>query len=466
MGAIGFVCSNCGAIAPRWGGKCNSCGEWNTIVEEEVQALRRGRKKRPTGDELKTITPNEAIRAKRETRYRSALREFDSALSGGLVPGSVLLIGGESGIGKSTLLLQVLASLKVESLYISGEESLTQVARRAERLGLDMKRPSLAAATDAGVIAASLDKNPKSVVVIDSIQTMYLAEIDSAPGSVLQLRASAAEFIRIARKRNICIIIIGHVTKDGQIAGPKVLEHIVDTVLYFEGDTKGQYRIIRAVKNRYGASGELGIFEMGDRGLREVAEPSAAFLPHRREGVEGSVTFCAMEGQRPLLLEIQALVAPSTNVIAPRRAVTGWSSQRLAMILAVLDIRCGVNLAAMEVYLNVTGGLKLTEPAADLAAAAAILSSVGKSAAAAKDNAQTVIFGEVGLSGELRGVPHADRRINEAFKRGFKRAFIPLAADDSQTSRYLSRGLAITAFKHINELAATSPAENGGIANG
>lgn len=446
-----FVCANCGAVAPRWSGKCQACGEWNTIAEEaEESAVILGSKRRRSKTakrSLEITTPNEALLTDEAVRYESGLTEFDSTLSGGLVPGSVLLIGGEPGIGKSTLLLQVLAGLEVESLYISGEESLTQVARRAQRLGLDMNKPALAAETETATIIDGLAKNPKPVVVIDSIQTMYLAEIDSAPGSVLQLRASTAEFARIARKHNICVIIIGHVTKDGQIAGPKVLEHIVDTVLYFEGDGKGHHRIIRAVKNRYGASGELGIFEMGERGLQQVAEPSAVFLPERRGEVEGSVTFCAIEGQRPLLLEIQALAAPSSGVMTPRRAVVGWNPQRLAMILAVLDIRCGVNLSAMEVYLNVTGGLRLEEPAVDLAAAAAILSSVGKLPSCT----ETVVFGEVGLSGELRSVPHGERRLAEAAKRGFKRAFIPLGGE-TQMARCRNQGLAITAFKHIKEL--------------
>ncbi len=404
--------------------------------------------------ELAVIRPEQAVSAVRSARLKSGSAEFDSALSGGLAPGSVVLVGGEPGIGKSTLLLQVLAGLKEESLYISGEESLIQLAERAERLGLNMRRPLLAAETEVGAITARLNKAPAAVTVIDSIQTMYLAEVESAPGSVLQLRAATAELARVAREHNVCVIIIGHVTKDGQIAGPKVLEHIVDTVLYFEGDFKGQYRIIRAVKNRYGASGELGIFEMTGKGLRGVAEPSAAFLPHHAGRVEGSVAFCAMEGQRPLLLEIQALVAPSTNVVAPRRAVTGWSVQRLAMVLAVLDIRCGVNLSASEVYLNVTGGLKLSEPAVDLAAAAAILSSVGKSATA-EDGSATVIFGELGLSGELRQVPHAGRRLFEASKRGFKRAIIPAgsSAEESRGQNGRKLGLVIKEIGHIKELA-------------
>ena len=397
---------------------------------------------------METVSAEQALAKTVSERLKTNLSEFNNVLGGGLVAGSVLLVGGEPGIGKSTLLLQAVAGINQPSLYISGEEFLTQIAERGKRLELDLSHLKLAAETELGAIAAVLGKGDWKVVVVDSIQTMYVDEVDSAPSSVLQLRAATAELVRLARKHQICVIIIGHVTKEGQLAGPKVLEHIVDTVLYFEGEAKEQYRIIRTIKNRYGASGELGVFEMTHKGLRQIKDPTAVFLPEQRQATAGSVTFCGMEGQRPLLLEVQALVAPAPSMLPPRRSSNGWSKQRLAMVLAVLEIKCGVKLSAKEVYLNITGGLQLKEPAVDLAAACAILSAFGNT----EVDTQTVIMGEVGLSGELRPVTHTDKRLYEAAKRGFKRAIIPYVGE-KRLAELKNQGLAISAFKHIKEIA-------------
>ena len=364
-------------------------------------------------------------------RIVSGIGEFDRVCGGGLVPGSALLLGGDPGIGKSTLLIQVLAALGVHKgtgkaedsdiIYVSGEESIEQVRLRARRMGLSAAPVSLATATSARDIASSLSqKKHVRVVVIDSIQTLFLEELDSAPGTVAQVRASAQHLISLAKSNGFALILVGHVTKEGLIAGPKVLEHMVDAVLTFEGERGHQFRILRATKNRFGPTDEIGVFEMTGSGLAEVANPSVLFLGDREEDIPGAAVFAGLEGSRPLLVEIQALVSPSP-LATPRRAVVGWDSGRLAMILAVLEARCGISFAGNEVYLNVAGGLRISEPAADLAVAAALISAVDLSPVPR----DCVVFGEIGLSGEIRSVAGAQARIKEAAKLGFKRALCP-----------------------------------------
>ena len=439
-----YVCQQCGASSRKWSGRCDSCGEWNSIVEEATaevvpRGLGRGKGRRiELADMRGAVDENE--------RTPCGIAEFDRVCGGGLVPGSVLLVAGDPGIGKSTLLLQVLAALARGghgSIYISGEEAVAQLRMRARRLGLADAPVQLAAATDVRGIVATLDNaKAPAVVVIDSIQTMFVDALDSAPGTVAQVRASAQELIRLAKRRGIAVMLVGHVTKDGQIAGPRVLEHMVDTVLYFEGERSHQFRILRAVKNRFGPADEIGVFEMTDAGLSEVANPSALFLSGRSGGTSGAAVFAGLEGTRPVLTEIQALVAPSP-LGTPRRAVVGWDSGRLAMVLAVLEARCGVSLAGRDVYLNVAGGLRIFEPAADLAVAAALISSV----ADVPLPEETVVFGEIGLSGDVRTVSQADLRLKEAAKLGFRRAIVPAGL------KHRTRPLDITEIAQLDDLA-------------
>ncbi len=418
--AHAYVCQSCGTSTTKWAGKCESCGEWNSIVEEILndrppQGLGRGKGK---VIELAALSGTSKTYARRKT----GIDEFDRVTGGGLVAGSALLIGGDPGIGKSTLLLQVSALLSKNSscAYISGEEALDQVRMRAQRLNLAEMPVELATSTNVRDIIATIEKKNFDVVVIDSIQTMYLDNLDSAPGTVAQVRASAQELIRAAKRRGTCLLIVGHVTKDGQIAGPRVLEHMVDTVLYFEGDRGHSFRILRAVKNRFGPTDEIGVFEMAELGLIEVKNPSELFLSQRQREISGSAVFAGIEGTRPVLVEMQALVAPSP-LGTPRRAVVGWDQARLSMVLAVLEARCGVAIGPNDVYLNVAGGLKINEPAADLAAAASLVSSLSGMPVPA----DMVIFGEVGLSGEIRAVGQIDQRLKEAAKLGFKHALVP-----------------------------------------
>ncbi len=421
---VEFVCQNCGSTYPKWQGKCDSCGEWNTIVEEKsggegyssISPKKKGRM-----IEFVPLTGEE----KALTRIDTGIKELNRVTGGGLVPGSVILVGGDPGIGKSTLLLQVTAKIassntQDECYYISGEEAIDQVRIRAKRLHLETSPVKLASATEVKDIIATLEKSNASVVVIDSIQTMYLDEVESTPGSVAQVRACAYELIKLAKKKGFVLFLVGHVTKQGAIAGPRVLEHMVDTVLYFEGERGHHFRILRAVKNRFGATDEIGVFEMQDQGLVEVENPSALFLAERQGNVSGSCVFAGIEGSRPVLVEIQALVS-QTSYASPKRAVVGWDSNRLAMVLAVLETRCGMNLSSQDIYLNIAGGLKITEPAADLAVAMAVISSLTNKALPS----DTVIFGEIGLSGEIRAVSQASARLKEAEKLGFKSAIAP-----------------------------------------
>jgi len=446
--ATRFVCQSCGASHPRWSGRCDSCGEWNTIVEEAAPDV--APKGLSAGRGRKLALQPLAGTAAPELRRQSGIAEFDRVVGGGLVKGSALLIGGDPGIGKSTLVLQAAAALARlpgagGSIYISGEEAIEQVRLRARRLGLSESPVLMAAATSVRDILATLDSAaPPEIAIIDSIQTMYLDNLDSAPGTVAQVRASAAELIRLAKRRGFSLFLVGHVTKEGMIAGPRVLEHMVDTVLYFEGERGHQFRILRAVKNRFGPANEIGVFEMTDAGLVEVPNPSALFLADRHSEVSGATVFAGMEGTRPLLVEIQALLAPSLPG-TPRRAVVGWDSARLAMVLAVLETRCGLALGSYDVYLNVAGGLRVGEPAADLAVAAALVSS----RLARPMPSGTVVFGEIGLGGEVRPVSQIDQRLKEAEKLGFTEALIPPLPARRKAS---GGGLRLSPIGHLSEL--------------
>ncbi|ALG71385.1 DNA repair protein RadA [Azospirillum thiophilum] len=453
-----YVCQACGASFPKWAGKCDACGEWNSLVEEAAPdaapkglGSARGRRIEFVGLHGSSEAP---------PRRMTGIAEFDRVCGGGLVPGSAILIGGDPGIGKSTLLLQAVARLAQDHrcAYVSGEEAVDQVRLRAQRLGCATAPVDLASATSVRDIVASLDdaKGPE-IIVIDSIQTMYMDNLDSAPGTVAQVRASAQELIRIAKRRGVVLLLVGHVTKEGMIAGPRVLEHMVDTVLYFEGERGHQFRILRAVKNRFGPTDEIGVFEMGDAGLGEVANPSALFLAERRGDVSGAAVFAGMEGTRPVLVEVQALVAPSP-LGTPRRAVVGWDTGRLAMVLAVLEARCGVQIGANDVYLNVAGGLRITEPAADLAVAAALVSSLTGEPVPA----DAVVFGEIGLSGEVRAVGQSDTRLKEAAKLGFSSAIFPAG----RTGRKGGRGDAGLKTVELQQLAELMPLFQGASGGG
>ena len=419
-----FFCQECGYESSKWMGQCPACREWNTFVEETIDkksAAKGGRVAAKT-TEAKTV-PLSQIEMTQDKRMSTDMKELDRVLGGGIVQGSLVLVGGDPGIGKSTLLLQVCRNLSekgVRVLYISGEESLQQIKIRAERIGTFGDSLTLLCETNLDTIKAVIDREKPQIVIIDSIQTMYNEEVSSAPGSVSQVRESTGVFMQIAKGMGISIFIVGHVTKEGVVAGPRVLEHMVDTVLYFEGERGHHFRILRAVKNRYGATDEIGVFEMQDQGLVEVENPSALFLAERQGNISGSCVFAGIEGSRPVLVEIQALVSP-TSYASPKRAVVGWDSNRLAMVLAVLEARCGMNLSSQDIYLNIAGGLKISEPAADLAVAMAVISSLTNKPLPA----DTVIFGEIGLSGEIRAVSQPNARLKEAFKLGFGSAITP-----------------------------------------
>ncbi|RMF35939.1 MAG: DNA repair protein RadA [Alphaproteobacteria bacterium] len=443
-----FVCSECGAVHKKWSGRCDACGAWNTISEEvALSSGPAGRglgRKRGKGIELSALSATETPLP----RAQSGIGEFDRVLGGGLVPGSAILVGGDPGIGKSTLLLQAAAAFAgqgVSAIYVSGEEAAAQVRMRAQRLGLGEAPVRLAAETGLRDILTTLDRERPGLVVIDSIQTMWLDNVESAPGSVAQVRAAAHELVGFAKRRGVSVVLVGHVTKEGQIAGPRVIEHMVDTVLYFEGERGHQFRILRSVKNRFGPADEIGVFEMTGAGLGEVVNPSALFLAEREQPASGSVVFAGIEGTRPVLVEIQALVAPS-SLATPRRAVVGWDGGRLAMILAVLEARCGMGFSGHEVYLNIAGGLRISEPAADLAVAAAILSARHDIALPT----ETVVFGEISLSGALRPVTQADARIKEARKLGFSRIIAP-----SQVKMTADSGMCIERFGDLTGFVTT-----------
>jgi DNA repair protein RadA/Sms len=450
-----FVCQTCAAASPRWVGKCPGCGDWNTLLEETEQVAIPGSGLSRTSKGRAVTLETLDGKSDEAPRFFTGLSELDRVTGGGIVPGSALLIGGEPGIGKSTLLLQLAASLANggrRALYFSGEEAIAQVRLRADRLGLAKAPVALAAETNLSNILATLAEGPRAdLIVIDSIQTLWADQLDGAPGTVSQVRAATQSLIRYAKTAGCALLLVGHVTKEGQIAGPKVIEHMVDTVLYFEGDRGHPFRILRAVKNRFGPTDEIGVFEMVQSGLREVANPSELFLGDRDSKSPGTAVFAGVEGTRPILVEIQALVAPSA-LGTPRRAVVGWDSARLAMVLAVLDARCGVSFAQMDVYLNVAGGLKIADPAADLAAAAALLSS--RSGLPLPND--TIYFGEISLSGGVRAPSHMTARLKEAQKLGFQRAVIPAQGEVDPGSF----SLALTRCAHLNELAdLTRPCE-------
>jgi DNA repair protein RadA/Sms len=446
-----FVCQACGAVTSKWSGKCASCGEWNSIIEEAAPspaspalvAIRGGKGRLAPFETLEAATLD-------APRLATGIAEFDRVLGGGLVPGSAVLVGGDPGIGKSTLLLQAAARVAQTGapvVYLSGEEAPAQVRMRAARLGLASSPVALGTETNLANIVATLGSAaPPALVVIDSVQTLWSESVESAPGTISQLRGCASALISFAKTSGSTLALVGHVTKDGQIAGPKVIEHMVDTVLYFEGLSGHQFRILRAVKNRFGPTDEIGVFEMRYEGLKEVDNPSALFLNDRDRGAPGTAVFAGMEGSRPILVEIQALVAPSL-LGTPRRAVVGWDQNRLSMLLAVLEARCGVRLGSHDVYLNVAGGLRLSEPAADLAAAAALVSSFAGRPAPE----DSVFFGEVSLTGAVRAVAHSEQRLKEAAKLGFRRAVTPASREQALEAQ----DLRLTPVSQLEELVAS-----------
>jgi DNA repair protein RadA/Sms len=443
-----YRCTACAQTTPKWLGRCSSCGEWNTLVEEASDKAAKGfndkrtfrlpskpavaaevepgvpARPAPRDDPARAPIKLAELAAGEVTRHHTGIGELDRVLGGGLVPGALILVGGDPGIGKSTLLLAALASAAAKqfrpALYVTGEESPEQVKLRADRMHCASDKVMLFAETRADRIVRAIEEAQPSVVVIDSIQAIYDPELESAPGSVSQVREVAARFLYLAKARSIPIFLVGHVTKDGAIAGPRLLEHMVDTVLYFESSTGHPYRILRAHKNRFGSTNEIGVFEMSEAGLQEVSNPSEMFLAERPENAPGSAVLAAVEGTRPLLVEVQALVSP-TSFGTPRRTCLGFDNARAALLVAVLERRAGLDLLGCDVFVNIAGGLEINEPAADLAVAAALASSHRGQAISSK----TVLFGEVGLAGELRAVTHPDPRLHEAAKLGFKRAIIP-----------------------------------------
>jgi len=428
-----YVCQACGAVTSKWQGKCLSCGEWNSLIEDtplSAPGFAKGKAAEGKVVDLAAVSGP----AGHQERINTNISEFDRPLGGGAVPGSAILIGGDPGIGKSTLLLQALDNMGGDTqkvIYFTGEESIDQIRLRAKRIcpNLEHTKIGLAAETSVANILATCKAEKPKVIVVDSIQTMFSPEIDSAPGTLTQVRQSGQNLIHFAKTSGAALFLIGHVTKDGQIAGPKTMEHMVDTVLYFEGERTHQYRILRATKNRFGGVDEIGVFEMTGEGLKEVKNPSSLFLSERKEETEGVAVFAGMEGSRALLAEIEALVVPSPAA-NPRRAVVGWDTGRLAMILAVLDARLGLGFGASDVYLNIAGGLKINEPGADVPVAAALISSLTKRALPA----DMVMVGEISLSGEIRPVSHLGPRLKEAEKLGFGRAVTPKGQKTTKTS--------------------------------
>jgi DNA repair protein RadA/Sms len=439
-----FICQSCGALSPKWAGKCDACGAWNTLQEESARAAPGAMKTPATRSKSKIEFVDLAADVASPDRYMTGIAELDRVCGGGLASASAVLIGGDPGIGKSTLLLQAAAGLARAGLttaYVTGEEAEAQIQERARRLGVANAPVSLAAETDLRKVIDALKTLKPDVAIIDSIQTLWADHVDSAPGTVTQVRACSHELVRFAKKSGCAVVLVGHVTKDGQIAGPRVVEHMVDAVIYFEGERGHAFRILRAVKNRFGPTDEIGVFEMSETGLREAPNPSSLFLGSSGERASGAAVFAGMEGTRPVLVEIQALAAPAAFG-TPRRAVVGWDSARLAMILAVLEARCGLGFGDRDVYLNVAGGFRITEPAADLAVAAALISALAN-VPLPKDS---VAFGEVALSGDVRPVGRMDARLKEAAKLGFKKAFAPDGADGA--------GIAVHRLARLGDLAA------------
>ena len=438
-----FFCQNCGHEENKWLGQCPMCKEWNTFVEEAVTVTKASTVKQVKEAEVVTLN---SVETNQEDRIRTKIEELDRVLGGGIVPGSLVLVGGDPGIGKSTLLLQVCQKLcesKRQVLYISGEESLKQIKLRANRMGEFTEDLFLLCETNLDVIKNVIEKRRPQLVVIDSIQTMYNEEVSSAPGSVSQVRESTNVFMQLAKGLGITIFIVGHVTKEGTVAGPRVLEHMVDTVLYFEGDRHASYRILRGVKNRFGSTNEIGVFEMRQNGLVEVQNPSEFMLSGRPEEASGSVVACSMEGTRPILMEIQALVCNS-NFGMPRRTAAGTDFNRVNLLMAVLEKRAGLHLANQDAYVNIAGGIRINEPAIDLGIVMAIISSYKNRPVDPK----TIVFGEVGLSGEVRAVSMPEQRVTEAKKLGFQTCIVPEVSMDMVKG---IKGIQIIGVKNINE---------------
>ena len=416
-----YVCQSCGYVSPRWVGKCPNCSEWNTFVEEATSPLKLSKKPAGAASNIEPI-PMDQLEGEDVPRVKTNIDEFDRVLGGGLVPGSLILLGGDPGIGKSTLMMQIALKLKGQVvLYISGEESVRQIKLRAERLQAEEKSSILLLAeTNLDLILDVIERGIPDLIIVDSIQTMYRPGLESAPGSVSQVRESTALLLRLAKTQGVPIFLIGHVTKEGVIAGPRVIEHMVDTVLQFEGEAHYAYRILRALKNRYGSTNEIGIFEMHDNGLREVKNPSEAFLSERRYGTSGSTVVSSIEGSRPILIEVQALVTP-TSYGMPQRNTTGFDYRRLSLLLAVLEKRVGLRLGSQDVFVNIAGGVKIDEPAVDLGIATSITSSLRDIPV----DSSSVAVGEIGLGGEIRTIGQVQKRVQEAAKLGFKRIIIP-----------------------------------------
>jgi DNA repair protein RadA/Sms len=440
-----YTCNECGAQSPKWQGQCPSCDAWNTLIETVV--AREPKRFQTVAGKASAVRPLASVDATDSPRFATGFDEFDRVLGGGLVPGGVILLGGDPGIGKSTLLLQAMAAIGAskKALYVTGEESAEQVALRAQRLGLINAPVSLLAEVALEAIVATIDKESPEIVVIDSIQTSYTDALTSAPGSVAQVRECAAQLTRLAKERRVVVIFVGHVTKEGAIAGPRVLEHIVDTVLYFEGDTHSSFRLVRAIKNRFGAANELGVFAMTERGLRGVANPSALFLSQHGEAIAGSAVVATLEGSRPLLVEIQALVDPAQGGM-PKRLSVGLDPQRLSLLLAVLHRHGGVESAGYDVFVNAVGGVRINEPAADLA----ILLAVHSSLTGRPLPSKTLVFGEVGLAGEVRPVQRGQERIREAAKLGFTQVLIP----NLNTPKQAIDGVNILSVGRVDEALA------------
>lgn len=440
-----FFCQNCGHEENKWLGQCPACKEWNTFVEEKISVTTAKTAGAVRLNENKLATLSQ-VSMEKELRMTTQIQELDRVLGGGIVPGSLILVGGDPGIGKSTLLLQVcrnLSNIKKSVLYISGEESLKQIKMRAERLGDFSETLSLFCETNLETVRAVIEKNRPQIVIVDSIQTMYSEEVTSAPGSVSQVRESTNVFMQLAKGLGITIFIVGHVTKEGTVAGPRVLEHMVDTVLYFEGDRHASYRILRGVKNRFGSTNEIGVFEMRRDGLAEVANPSEFMLSGKPEDATGSVVACSMEGTRPILIEIQALVC-QTNFGMPRRTAAGTDYNRVNLLMAVLEKRVGLPLSNCDAYVNIAGGIKMNEPAIDLGIVLAIVSSYKNRPIEEK----TIVFGEVGLSGEVRAVSMPEQRVAEAKKLGFTTCILPAVSLESVSN---ITGVEVIGVKNINE---------------
>jgi DNA repair protein RadA/Sms len=446
-----FFCQECGYESSKWMGQCPACREWNTFVEETIDkksAAKGGRVAAKT-TEAKTV-PLSQIEMTQDKRMSTDMKELDRVLGGGIVQGSLVLVGGDPGIGKSTLLLQVCRNLSekgVRVLYISGEESLQQIKIRAERIGTFGDSLALLCETNLDTIKSVIDREKPQIVIIDSIQTMYNEEVSSAPGSVSQVRESTGVFMQIAKGMGISIFIVGHVTKEGVVAGPRVLEHMVDTVLYFEGDRHAAYRILRGVKNRFGSTNEIGVFEMRQNGLMEVENPSEYMLSGKPEGASGSVVACSMEGTRPILVEVQALVCHS-NFGIPRRTAAGTDFNRVNLLMAVLEKRLGLKLGDCDAYVNIAGGVKMNEPAIDLGIVLAIISSYRERPIDEK----TICFGEVGLSGEVRAVSMAEQRVTEAKKLGFNECILPqVSLDSMKDSGTVPKGIRLTGVRSVKD---------------